>query len=107
MNKNSRYMLILAVIVVLFVVPRMCSRSNYKLSPEPIQITSSAKPIPGGLFSLPYSLECVPGPTAKGSYYTKGLSPGGICGAQRYVMSQADDYKIIGGIGGSLLNEVS
>lgn len=107
MNNKNRCMLILAILVVLFVVPRMCQRSGYKLSPEPIQITTSANSVAGGLFSLPYSLDCVPGPTAKASYYTKGLSPGGICGDQQYVMSQAEDYKIVGGIGGSLLNEVS
>jgi hypothetical protein len=57
----------------------------------------------GSIFDLPYKLSCVPGPQADASAYTLGLSPGGICGAQKFVADQAD-YTIDDGIGGSLLN---
>ena len=70
-------------------------RSPYELSPEPIKITSKD----GDIFSLPYDIKCL-----STSYYTKDLTPGGICGDQEFVRSQAEDYKIVDGIGGSLLN---
>ena len=104
-NKNTRQLLIfVAVVVALMVLVRSCGRSNYKPSPSTLNITSSASNFKD-IFSLPHSIDCVPGPTAKGSYYTKDLTPGGICGAQEYVRSQAEDYKIVDGIGGSLLNQ--
>jgi hypothetical protein len=50
---------------------------------------------------LENKIECTPG-RKKGSAYTKGLTPGGICGAQKHVAKFAA-YEIIGGIGGSLI----
>jgi len=105
MYKNSQQLLLFfAAVIALMFVTRTCRRSNYKLSPSTLDITSSASNFKD-IFSLPYSIDCVPGPTAKGSYYTKDLTPGGICGAQEFVRSQAEDYKIVDGIGGSLLNQ--
>ena len=104
-NKNTQqFLLFFAAVLALMILTRSCKRSNYKLSPSTLDITSSASNFKD-IFSLPYSVDCVPGPTAKGSYYTKDLTPGGICGAQEFVRSQAEDYKIVGGIGGSLLNQ--
>ncbi len=71
-------------------------RSPYKLAPEPIKITSKD----GDIFSLPYDIKCL-----STSYYTKDLTPGAICGDQEFVRSQAEDYKIVDGIGGSLLDQ--
>ena len=103
-NKNAQqFLLFIAAVIALMALTRSCKRSNYKLSPSTLEITSSASNFKD-IFSLPYSVDCVPGPTAKCSYYTKDLTPGGICGAQEFVRSQAEDYKIVGGIGGSLLN---
>jgi hypothetical protein len=76
-------------------------RSPYELSPEPIKVDGKD----GSIFSLPYDLKCVPGPSATAAYYTKDLTPGGICGDQDFVRSQAEDYKIVDGIGGSLLDQ--
>lgn len=53
------------------------------------------------IFDLKNSLECVPG-AKKGSPYTKDLTPGGICGAQKLVDDIAS-YEIEEGIGGSLI----
>jgi hypothetical protein len=50
---------------------------------------------------LEHKIECVPG-SAQSAYYTKSLTPGGICGDQEFIKKRAD-AKIIGGIGGSLI----
>jgi len=47
---------------------------------------------------------CVPGPTKEAAYYTKDLTPGGVCGGQALVAAQAE-YSILGGIGGSLMEQ--
>ena len=86
--------------IVLFIIFMVLRRESYKLSPIPVQTTGGST---GSLFDLPYNLDCVPGPTSKSSYYTIGLSPGGICGAQKHVEDSAN-YQITGGIGGSLLS---
>jgi hypothetical protein len=57
---------------------------------------------PSEMQNLSYKLECVPGPQETASPYTKSLTPGGYCGIQEFVKSQAD-YVITGGIGESLL----
>ena len=79
---------------------------NYELAlqPEPITIKEAKPKGPKSIFDLPYKLNCVPGPDSTASTYTKGLTPGGICGADQWVVSQAD-YTITGGIGGSLLGD--
>jgi len=99
MNNNKKKMCMCTVVVVVFIMFIVLRRESYKLSPTLIQTTGGST---GTLFNLPYDLDCVPGPTAKSSYYTKGLSPGGICGAQKHVEASAN-YQITGGIGGSLL----
>ena len=53
--------------------------------------------------NLPSSLECVPGATAS-DYYTRSLTPGGICKGQDFVVASAN-YKITGGIGEPLLSD--
>ena len=87
---------------VYFLVKAYKKRSPYELSPEPIKITGSRD---GDIFSLSTDIKCVPGPSASAAYYTKDLTPGGICGDQEFVRSQAEDYKIVDGIGGSLLDQ--
>ena len=99
MNNRQKKMC-MCTVVVLFVIFMLLRRESYKLSPTSIQTTGGST---GSLFDLPYKLECVPGPTAQSSYYTKGLSPGGICGAQKHV-EDAVNYKITGGVGGSLIS---
>ncbi len=101
-NNKMNIMIILIVVVAIYFLYK--KKSNYVLSPEPITITSSAKQT-GDIFSLPYSISCVPGPDASGEYYTKDLTPGGICGGQEFVRSQAEDYQIVGGIGVPLLEQ--
>lgn len=90
----------LLVLLVVFMFRCSSSKSSYRLSPTPVSINAKAT---GSLVDLPYKAECVPGPTAEAAYYTKDLTPGGVCGGQALVAAQAD-YSILGGIGGSLLN---
>ena len=93
--------LIIMIMGVFCIMKGFKKRSTYQLSPEPIKIESKD----GSIFSLPYDIKCVPGPSASSAYYTKDLTPGGICGDQEFVRSQAEDYKIVDGIGGSLLDQ--
>jgi hypothetical protein len=93
-------MIALLLILALVVFRGFGSKSEYRLSPTSISINAKST---GSLSNLPSKLECVPGPTKDASYYTRGLTPGGICGAQKEVADQAD-YSITSGIGGSLLD---
>jgi hypothetical protein len=54
------------------------------------------------MFDLENKVECAPGMGKEGSAYTKGLTPGGVCGAQQLVSDYAG-YAIEDGIGGSLI----
>lgn len=100
MFKLPPFLTIALLVVVIFVALRS-TRSKYRLSPSPVSITSKAT---GSLTSLPYKMGCVPGPTKEAAYYTKDLTPGGVCGGQALVAAQAE-YSILGGIGGSLMEQ--
>jgi hypothetical protein len=95
--------LVLAIVVLMYVKCFMgMKKSGYKLSPEPVDVSPM---IDGNAVTkLPYSLECVPGPGKDAAYYTKDLTPGGFCGDQALVRD-AMSYKILGGVGGSLLEK--
>jgi hypothetical protein len=64
---------------------------------------SAAAAGPSSLSEIPSSLECTPGPSEKAAYYTRGLTPGGLCGDGDMIREQIRDFSIEGGIGGSLL----
>ena len=91
--------------VVLMVLSSLFGKSGYTLGPA-LSLsglgTKSKAGEPSEMQNLPYKLECVPGPQEGASPYTKSLTPGGYCGIQDFVNSQAD-YEITGGIGESLL----
>ena len=98
-------LIVLVLYVVLSLFMKHCRTSGFlgRLSPATLDIsTPASKQVAGGLFGLDYSLQCVPGPQATASPYTIGLNPGGVCGAQEYVNSQAD-YVITGSNGGASL----
>ena len=92
-------------LIVLMILSSMFGKSGYTLGPglslSDLGIKSKAGE-PSEMQNLPYKLECVPGPQETASAYTKSLTPGGICGMQEFVNTQAD-YEITGGIGESLL----
>ena len=54
--------------------------------------------------NLPSKIECVPGSDPMADYYTRSLTPGGICHGQEFVAASAS-YKITGGIGEPLLSD--
>lgn len=60
---------------------------------------------PASLFSMDNSIQCVAGPSEKADYYSRGLTPGGLCGGAEYVREQIRDYAIADGVGGSLLEK--
>jgi hypothetical protein len=104
MNRNN-----IALIFVIFVLALMClkccmgmGKSGYKLSPSSVEV----EPVVNrdAMNKLPYTMDCVPGPGKDAAYYTKDLTPGGYCGDQALVR-ESMSYKILGGIGGSLLNK--
>ena len=60
---------------------------------------------PADLFAAPHNLECTAGPSEKADYYSRGLTPGGVCGGSEYVREMMRDYAIADGVGGSLLEK--
>lgn len=61
---------------------------------------------PSSIFGLKNSLGCQPsGYNPDSAYYSKSLTPGGLCGDEDFVRNQQRDYTIEGGIGGSLLSK--
>jgi hypothetical protein len=92
-------------IVVFAVLSSLFGKSGYTLGPGlslgSLSVSSKAGE-PSEMQNLPYKLECVPGPQETASPYSKSLTPGGYCGIQEFVNTQAD-YEITGGIGESLL----
>ena len=95
-NRNA-IMSIVALIVVIFLLGAMKNTSRYQ--PRPITIAAVSEE---SIFNLEHKLECAPGHTSQGSTYTKSLTPGGVCGAEKLVADQAG-YSIEDGIGGSLI----
>jgi hypothetical protein len=89
-------MLVLMIAIVILGVMNARS-SNYQ--PRPITIKTVSEK---SLFDLKSDLECTPGSGKKDSPYTVGLTPGGLCGAQKLVGEHAG-YEIADGIGGSLI----
>jgi len=106
LNKNispSLITLALALLVVFMFMKCGAKRSTYVLHPR--GLTTQTATVPGSIFDLKTDISCVPGPTESASYYTMGLTPAGVCGAQEWVAKQADGYTIVSGIGDSLLGQ--
>jgi len=96
-----------AVIVglLLLIIWNLWSRpSNFVLAPADLAIRG-ARGGPASLFDIQPNLTCTPGPSAQADYYTRGLTPGGLCGGMDYVHKQQRDYSIMNGIGGSLMEK--
>src|SRR5210317_26458 len=90
------YMLVILIAIVILGV--MNARSS-SYQPRPITIKTVSEK---SLFDLETDLECTPGSGKKDSPYTVGLTPGGLCDAQKLVGEHAG-YEIADGIGGSLI----
>ena len=72
--------------------------------PGPIKTAASAETDGKTIMDLEYDMKCTPG-METGAYYTKSLTPGGLCGDQSFVNAAMHKYSIDEGIGGSLLEK--
>jgi len=100
LNKADRgaVMAILVIIGTIYLLNLLKSRrSGYQARPIVIKAKTEKS-----IFDLEHKLECVAGPQKTAGYYSRSLTPGGICGAQK-VIRDADDYEITDGIGGVLI----
>ena len=99
-NRNTLTAIVIVFCLLSVLVTFAGARVRSEYQPRPINIETSEEG-EASLFDLPHTIDCVPG-SKQSAYYTKSLSPGGICGDQKWVKDQAD-AKIVGGIGGSLI----
>jgi len=90
---RSRVITVFALAVLAYFIFR-ATRSGY----SPLKIKTKTEQ---SIFTLKNDLECAPG-NKRGSLLTKGLTPGGLCGAGELVRGHAS-YEIEDGIGGSLM----
>jgi hypothetical protein len=89
--------------LLLLIIFRLSSRpSTFILRPSEM-VTTGTGMSPSALFDMKPDLNCVPGPANRASYYTMGLTPGGLCGDGNWVHDQQRKWSIQSGIGGSLL----
>jgi hypothetical protein len=99
-NRSDRNALMaIATLMTLIFVLSLMSVKTAKYQPRPITITAVSEE---SLFDLKPDVECVAGGGKNGSPYSVGLTPGGLCGAQKLVSAHAG-YEIADGIGGSLI----
>ena len=99
-NRSDRNALMaIATLMTLIFVLSLMSVKTAKYQPRPITITAVSEE---SLFDLKPDVECVAGGGKNGSPYSVGLTPGGLCGAQKLVSDHAS-YEISDGIGGSLI----
>ena len=96
---------LLIVVVVMLYRQGKSSASYFEAAPLQTAPTGKASSGPQSIFDLKPSLDCTPGPSESASYYTNGLTPGGLCGDSEFVRNQLREFDIEGGIGGSLLDK--
>jgi hypothetical protein len=91
-------------VALAFVVFTLLSRgtSGYLGAPGPLAATYINTQ---DINNLEHSLSCVVGPGETSGYYSKGLTPGGFCGDQKLIREQMRGYRILDGVGGSLLQK--
>lgn len=95
--------LIIGLLVLILVM--LTRQSRYEPAPLVTNPGPAVQTGPKSLFEIAPTMDCTPGPGEKASYYTSGLTPGGLCGDQDFVREQVRDYAIADGIGGSLLEK--
>ena len=93
----------LAVLVFFyFILPMLRRTSGYLGAPGPLNASYINTQ---DINNLEHSLSCVVGPGETSGYYSKGLTPGGFCGDQKLIREQMRGYRILDGVGGSLLQK--
>ena len=98
LNKTNRNALTSIGVLFFIIVALMMFQDKSMYQPRPIKVKTLST---GSIFDLENKVECTPG-RKQGSAYTKSLTPGGLCGAQKLVSDLAS-YEIEDGIGGSLI----
>jgi len=102
MNKMLKSKACKCVFTMLLIIALVLLLRKESMVGSPIQLKEEGAPN-SDFFKLPDKLECAPSSATGGAYYTKDLTPGGICGGQDWVNKQMK-YEITGGIGGSILD---
>jgi hypothetical protein len=98
LNKTNRNAITSIGVLFFIIVALMMFQDRSMYQPRPIKVKTLST---GSIFDLENKVECTPG-RKQGSAYTKSLTPGGLCGAQKLVSDMAS-YEIEDGIGGSLI----
>ena len=102
--KSSKMIMRLALLVLALLVLRQFTSRG--VSGMRGLMTTSDAGAPGDLFNMGNKLGCTASGFNKNSaYYSKSLTPGGICGDMSFIRNQERGYTIDGGIGGSLLSQ--
>ena len=105
--KLSTHAVIIGLLIVVVVMLYRQSKMTSSFEAAPLVTTPTAKASrgPQSIFDIRPNLECTPGPSENASYYTNGLTPGGLCGDGDFVKNQLREFNIENGIGGSLLEK--
>ena len=98
LNKTNRNALMSIGVLMFIIFILTLTRDVTMYQPKPIKIKVVSQK---SIFDLENKIDCTPG-HKDGSAYTKSLTPGGLCGAQKLVSDMAS-YEIEDGIGGSLI----
>lgn len=96
---------LIVIIVMLSRQGRSSASSGFAAAPLATEATGKAASGPQSIFDIRPDLACTPGPGENASWYSNGLTPGGLCGDNDFVRGQLRDYSIADGIGGSLLEK--
>ena len=106
-SKITTNALIIGFLIVIIVMLARQGRASSEFAAAPLMTAATGKADSGAqsIFEIRPNLECTPGPSENASYYTNGLTPGGLCGDGDFVRGQLRDYSIADGIGGSLLEK--
>lgn len=99
LNQANRNAITSIIVMILLIVALALTRNVSAYQPRPIKINAVSEQ---SIFDLESKLDCTPGSGKEDDVYTMGLTPGGLCGAQKLVADHAG-YAIEDGIGGSLI----
>ena len=90
--------------LLLLIIWNLWSRpsSGFALAPADLMVRGT-RGGPASIFDIQPNMACTPGPSAQADYYTRGLTPGGLCGGMNFVHAQQRDFSITDGIGGPLM----
>lgn len=103
----SRLVIFGLMLAILYMLMKGRRSNYYGGSPLDIMMGKNASEGPKSIFDIKNDVKCVPGPGEDAAYYTQDMTPGGLCGDQKFVRDQMRDWTISGGIGGSLFDRLA